>query len=182
MIFFFSFFKKHAACRKNTHINPHTLKSRLHHFSDLSGWSRWGRRASFPCRECVLLGVVLPYVSFVPLGAGSVVIPSSPPPPPCEEHLATMTITCCITAASHTHVQPKHQPHVYASASKPCSRFRLRYCAVWGQPRSFKRVPGVVEGDWGVLSKIRHNLISPRFKSQRIIQCLDWLFLSLVSF
>lgn len=117
--------EKHAACRKNTHThtNPHTLSLLKESVAPLFRplWMEQLRSQSLapPPRDRVLLLLLLLGVVFffystspfgAPRGAGSVVIPSfhlAPPHPPREEHLATMTITCHITAASHTHVQTK---------------------------------------------------------------------------
>jgi len=99
------------------HKPPHTVKIQLHHFSDL--WMEDMRSQSLSPRH----GVCAAGCGFTPRLLCTLRYrirghPFFPPYSPREEHLATMTITCRVTAASHTHVQPKQQPTFYASVSR----------------------------------------------------------------
>lgn len=114
-----------------THTETHTLLSvSCTTFPTSLDWADEAEEPHSPCRECALLGVVLHSVSFAPLGAGSVVIFSLPAPhTPCStwrtpgHHESNVLYNCCL-------VQPKQQPHVYASVSKPC--IRLKCCGYGG--------------------------------------------------
>lgn len=108
------------AGKTHTHTNPHTLSLLKESVAPLFRplWMEQLRSQSLapPPRDRVLLLLLLLGVVFFfslhvslwcPPGCWLRGHPFIPPHPPREEHLATMTITCHITAASHTHVQTK---------------------------------------------------------------------------
>lgn len=113
--------EKHAACRKNTHTHEptHTLSFKrvgcTTFPTSLDGAAEVAEPRSPAERPCAAAAAAagcgfffLLHVSlWCPPGCWLRGHPFIPPHPPREEHLATMTITCHITAASHTHVQTK---------------------------------------------------------------------------